>query len=324
MNHAPLPVNDAPGRATRVSIVIPCYNHAHFLSDAVNSALGQTWPHCEVIVVDDGSRDGSASVARRHPRVTVIRQDNRGLSAARNVGLEATTGDVVIFLDADDRLWPDAALIAVDALASHPAAAMVYGRCRIITATGAPGRCSVPVMRDAHYEELLRDNALWTPAVAAFRRDVFARVGRFDEGNTPAADYDLYLRIARDFPIVAHDATVVDYRQHPGNMSRDPVLMLDATLAVLEAQRPHITTPQRAAAYREAVAKWRATYGERLVDRFRAALRQKHFGVALHDARHLLRLYPAGVKYHVRKKLSLMLRGPDEPTDGTPDVARSA
>ena len=76
-------------RLIRVSIVIPCYNHAHFLGDAIESALKQSWPHCDVVVVDDGSTDGSSDVARRYPGVTLFRQANRGLAGACNARLRA-------------------------------------------------------------------------------------------------------------------------------------------------------------------------------------------------------------------------------------------
>lgn len=307
----------------RISIVIPCYNHGHFVADAIESALEQTWPDCEVIVVDDGSTDDSATVARRYPTARLLSQKNRGLSAARNAGLRMSTGEAVIFLDADDRLWPEAAGVAVDTFSAQPATAMVFGRCRIVNAAGVPGRTNLVTVRGRYYEELLRDNCIWTPAMAAFRRSVVTLVGGFDENNSPAADYDLYLRISRDFPVVSHDQTVVDYRQHAHNMSRDPVLMLEATLTVLRAQRPHVRhDPRRASAYRDALQNWRACYGERLVERFRAALKARRVRDACADAGHLLRLYPAGVRYHVMKKLSLMLRGPGDPAAGVVDVVR--
>ena len=307
----------------RVSIVIPCYNHAHFLSQAIESALAQSWPECQVVVVDDGSTDNSSEVAARYDNVVVVRQPNRGLAAARNAGFRASDGDVVIFLDADDRLWSDAARVAVDVFAAHPLAAMVFGHCRVVNAAGVPRRVNLVRVRACYYEELLRDNSIWTPAMAAFRRSVLDIVGPFDENNSPAADYDLYLRISRDFPVVAHDATVVDYRQHADNMSRDHVMMLEATLKVLRAQQSHVgKDPRRMDAYREAMANWRACYGERMVARFRAAWRARRYKEAWIDAAHLVRLYPAGVRYHLSRKLMAMLRGRSEPPKGMADAAR--
>jgi glycosyltransferase involved in cell wall biosynthesis len=306
-----------------VAVIIPCYNHAHFLPAAIESALKQTWPHCEVIVVDDGSSDDSSRVAQRYDRVILVRQGNRGLSAARNAGLKATAAEIVIFLDADDCLWPAAARTAVEVFQAAPEAALTFGRCRVVSAPGAPGTTKVQTIRNHSYEELLRDNPIWTPAMAAFRRRVLDAVGVFDEHNSPAADYDLYLRISRQFPVVSPDATVVDYRQHSDNMSRDPVLMLDATLTVLRRQQAEIRhDARRAAAYRDALANWRACYGERLVERFRTSLKDRRYRAAGSDAVQLLRLYPAGVRYHVMKKLALIFRRSSDTSERVADVAR--
>src|SRR6266496_4166301 len=91
-----------------VSVVIPCYNHAHFLSEAIESVMAQTWQQFEVIVVDDGSVDNTREVALRYSGVRYIRQTNQGLSASRNTGLRHSNGNFLVFLDADDRLRPAA------------------------------------------------------------------------------------------------------------------------------------------------------------------------------------------------------------------------
>jgi glycosyltransferase involved in cell wall biosynthesis len=98
-----------PGPAPTVSVIIPCYNGAAFLRETVDSALRQTIPPLDVIVVDDGSTDDSAAIAESYgPLVRVIRQRNQGESVARNVGIAAARGDYLMFLDADDLLAPDA------------------------------------------------------------------------------------------------------------------------------------------------------------------------------------------------------------------------
>ena len=89
----------------KISIIIPCYNHAAFLPDAIESALAQDYPDVEVIVVNDGSTDNSSEVARRYP-VRLIEQENKGLSAARNTGIRAATGTWILPLDSDDKIEP--------------------------------------------------------------------------------------------------------------------------------------------------------------------------------------------------------------------------
>ena len=308
-----------------VSIVIPVYNQERFLAEAIDSALNQTWADREVIVVDDGCTDGSPEILTRYPQVRVVRQVNRGLAAARNAGLAASRGEVVIFLDADDRLWPDAAEIGARLLMARPDAVMVFGHCRLVNEDGIPLPTNLPTVRADFYDELLRDNFIWTPAMAAFRRTVFDAVGVFDEAVSPAADYDLYLRISRRFPIAAHRAVTVDYRQHGSNMSRDPVLMLDATLAVLRAQQAHLLTePELVAAYAQAELNWRHCYGERLIARFRTALREREWHTAAASAFHLLRLYPAGVRRHLLKKARLIVGQRTDSDVSTPGAGSGA
>lgn len=301
-----------------VSIVIPCFNHQRFVGAAIDSALRQRWPACEVIVIDDGSTDASAAVIARYSSViTFLRQPNAGLSASRNRGLRASRGEFVIFLDADDRLWPEAASNAVAAFTSHSDATMVFGRCRLIDQAGQPLPTNARPVRSRFYEELLRGNFIWMPAMAAFRRRVFDAVGTFDHRLNPAGDYDMYCRIARQHGIAAHDAVVADYRQHDGNMSADPILMLDSTLRVLRAQRPYVRVSSAlAAAYADGEVNWRTFYGERLVQRFRGNLRARRWRSAFTDAMHLLRWYPRGVRYHVLKKLRLTLSGSSDVSRG--------
>ena len=89
-----------------VSVVIPCYNQAHFLGEAIESVFKQTYKHFEIVVVDDGSTDNTSEVARRYSGIRCIEQVNQGLSAARNTGIRESKGEYLVFLDADDRLYP--------------------------------------------------------------------------------------------------------------------------------------------------------------------------------------------------------------------------
>src|SRR5262245_54183980 len=123
--------------APTVSVVIPCYNQARYLSDAVSSVRQQTHRPIECIVVDDGSTDGTSDVAVELGAL-VVRQTNNGVSAARNAGLRIARGDFIVFLDADDVLLPDALARGVGALAAQPAAAAVVSRCEVMAEDGTP------------------------------------------------------------------------------------------------------------------------------------------------------------------------------------------
>jgi len=120
-----------------VSVIIPCYNQAHFLDEAIESVLTQTYPNREIIVVDDGSTDNTAEVAGRYSAVRHIYQENAGPSAARNTGVTKSRGEYLVFLDADDRLLPEALEIGVDCLRQHPECAFVSGHCRLIVTDGS-------------------------------------------------------------------------------------------------------------------------------------------------------------------------------------------
>ena len=292
---------------TVVSVVIPCFNHARFLADALASVRAQTWPQVEVIVVDDGSTDDPASVARAYPDVRLMRQRNRGLSAARNAGWQASRGEITIFLDADDVLHPGAAAAAVAQFAAHPEAMMTFGRLELMDAAGRTIPASLPIVTERFYEELLRRNYIRTPAMAALRRRVMELVGGFDPSCSPSADYDLYLRVARRYPVVAHGALVARYRQHTNNMSRNPRLMLPATLRVLARQRRFVARDGAlGAAHAFGLRRCREFYGEQLIETFRTALHSRRPADALTCAAMLVRLYPAGVVHHLAKKAKLV------------------
>ena len=122
---------DPEGVSGLVTVVIPCYNQAHFLTEAIESVLSQSYPNFEVVVVDDGSTDDTSEVAGRYPqKVRLIRQENRGLSGARNTGIGHARGEYVVFLDADDRLLPEALEVGIEQLEAHPECAFVSGHCR--------------------------------------------------------------------------------------------------------------------------------------------------------------------------------------------------
>ena len=119
--------------APLISIIIPCYNQARYLAEAIKSALAQTHSHIQVVVVDDGSVDSTAEVASHYPEVRLVRQRNQGVAQARNVGLYQSSGDYVIFLDADDRLARTAVESHLCCFAEHPEAGFVAGNIDLIS-----------------------------------------------------------------------------------------------------------------------------------------------------------------------------------------------
>src|SRR5918998_6058271 len=207
-----------PSVAGLVSVVIPCYNQAHFLGEAIESVLAQSYPNFEIIVVDDGSTDDTSEVAGSYPKVRLVRQENQGLSGARNAGLARSEGEYVVFLDADDRLLPEALETGLEYLDAHPECAFVHGHYRYITVDGLPlynsERPQPVIAEDRHYAELLHNNYIAMLATVMYRRAVFESVGGFDTSLSACEDYELYLRIARRFLVCSHEKLIAEYRLH--------------------------------------------------------------------------------------------------------------
>jgi glycosyltransferase involved in cell wall biosynthesis len=281
------------------SVVIPCYNQAHFLGDAIQSVHRQSYPRIETIVVDDGSSDSTADVATRLD-VRCVRQENRGLPAARNRGLAESSGEYIVFLDADDRLLPHGVEANVGALEGQPEAAFVVGWAHDITSGGelipwtnpppiAPGRDLYAALLDDWY-------SVPCPASVMYRRGPLLAIGAFDESLRSAEDLDVYLRLARDHPAYAHSASISEYRQHPGTMTTNNGVMLESALATLQAERKYVRRDRTLrAAHRRGTIAMRRWYGELLAAELTAALRGRRWSEARRAMGILLRWYPRGL-----------------------------
>jgi len=201
------------------------------------------------------------------------------VSEARNAGLALVTTDLVVFLDADDELLPGAIRRGVKALASDRDAAAAVGRCQAIDAAGRslPAVHSPVDSSSDLYVQWLSRNFVWTPGAALFRRDALEQIGGFPAGLGPAADYAVYLRLARTGRVRFIADEQVRYRQHQSSMSQDPALMLRATLAVLRRER-HEATAHLRGAIALGRMNWCEWYGEQIVDRLRADWRRGRRG----------------------------------------------
>jgi glycosyltransferase involved in cell wall biosynthesis len=248
-----------------VTVIIPCYNGEAYLQEAIESALAQSHPEVEIIVVDDGSTDGSSRIAQKFP-VRYIRQENRGLTASRNLGIDASRGDYVVFLDADDRLRPDAIETGLRVISEHPECAMTVGDHLFVSRDGSYlSNSSKDCVHSSHYEELLKSNFIEMISSVLFRRSVLVEIGGFDTTLRVAEDYELYLRIARVYPICCHSTLMAEYRLHQANTSHNSELMLRVTLQVLRKQAQYVRTDRRRLfAFLEGLRNWRKRYGRQL------------------------------------------------------------
>jgi glycosyltransferase involved in cell wall biosynthesis len=285
-----------------VSVVIPCFNQGQFLCDAIASARANTLQP-EIIVVDDGSTEEISAITRT-AGVTCIRQQNQGVVAARNRGLNAAHGEFIVFLDADDRLLPAALDTGAAALTGDPDCALVWGRCVMMDEAGSllDTPVSPRVGGDAH-AAFLRNNYIWTPAAAMLRTSIVREAGGFAHGFDAAADYDLYLRVTRHHRACDLGQAVAGYRRHGGNMSGSAALMLRDTQAVMRRHKPH--DARLIADWRAGCAMWRDFYGTQLVEEMRRDYRQGAMSDVVTKALTLARLAPGVLWREARKKAAL-------------------
>ena len=209
---------------TLVSVVIPTFNYGRFVGDAVESALGQTYPHLEVIVVDDGSTDDTQRILKRFKsRIRYVYQNNRGLSAARNTGVRLANGDWVALLDADDRWHPHKTEVQLAAGQSIADVGLIGS---LPTALLPPELDAAPSIRVLAVRDFLL-SIRTGPSGTLIRRKCFDAVGLFDESLKSVEDRDMWLRIAARFPAVQISSPCWWYRPHEGQMSRGAARMLE-------------------------------------------------------------------------------------------------
>jgi glycosyltransferase involved in cell wall biosynthesis len=212
-----------------VSVVIPTYNCARLLPLAVESAFDQTLPPDEVVVVDDGSTDGTAALlgelsARYGARLTCLRQPNGGEARARNTGVAAARHELVAFLDQDDRWTPEKLETQVEELLSHPEADLVFCAYWRLTPAGDRALVCLPAWKPepVHAWHSLIIGSCMTPSTVVVRKRALQAVGGFDESLRVGCDWDMWLRLAISGIQTRYLSTpLVEYLWHDGNLSGD-------------------------------------------------------------------------------------------------------
>jgi glycosyltransferase involved in cell wall biosynthesis len=212
----------------KVSVVIPAYNAARFLPRCLKSVFTQTLQPAEVIVVDDGSTDDSAEIARKLG-ARVVSRPNGGLSAARNTGVQSSSSEWVALLDADDMWHPEKLQSQADCVQADTV--LVYTGIRIFSDDGVRGTSLA--MDPAEARKVLRYRNPITPSSVIARREALARNGGFREDVRACEDWEMWMRLQRIGSFAAVPGALTDYYVYPTSMSTDPKRMLDALEQIL-------------------------------------------------------------------------------------------
>ncbi|WJN51639.1 glycosyltransferase [Pseudomonas asiatica] len=212
---------DASNIMPKVSIIIPTYNTGRYVLDAIDSVLQQTYPNVELIVVDDGSTDDTAALLEQHPGNFIrYRQVNAGQSAAMNFGWQQSSGELLGYLSADDRLHPRAVEAIVATMAKEPEAVLAYPDFCVIDEDSK----HVRTVQTPDYEErLLIANFQCLPGPGAlFRRSVWDKVGGWNTGLRNIPDMDFFLRLCQYGPFTRVAEPLADFRIHSGSTTYNP------------------------------------------------------------------------------------------------------
>lgn len=247
-----------------VSLIITTFNHGIYLSDAIKSVYAQTYKNIEIIVIDDGSTDGTQNIISEFENVKYIYQKNSGLSAARNKGIEASSGEFLVFLDADDWLLETAIQTNLNKLREVYEAVFIAGAYRFYYEEFACFGKEDIIASEIHdpYSSLLRINFIGMHAAVMYRRMIFDQF-RYDTSLKSCEDYDLYLRISRSYKILYQPNVIAVYRIHGKNMSSNNLRMLRYALKVLKRQNKYLLTQEEKESYNLGISNWRKYYAEK-------------------------------------------------------------
>lgn len=215
----PLRVTLPRMRAPLVSAVIPTRNRLDLVQRAIASVRSQTYPNVEIVVVDDGSTDGTAETLADVPDVRLVKlTEGVGGAGARNRGIEAATGDLIAFLDSDDEWLPEKLTQQVPRLLNQPKVGAVYSRhFSLDDETGIRSEVHSPLYTGDITEQLFSGRCPRTVSLFTVRREALAEVGGFDEDLAGFQDTDLWIRIAAGWQFDAVDAPLTVVHNHSGS-----------------------------------------------------------------------------------------------------------
>ena len=227
----------APG----ISILMPVFNGAAYVNQAIESALAQTYQDFELIIVNDGSTDNSAEVIRPYladPRTRYLEQPNGGVAAARNAAIRVAHGRYIGFLDQDDLWLPEKLDLQVQYLHGHPDVGMVHANQSYIDSdsrhTRLPFDDGFAKVSGWCFRDLFIRNRIAVLTVLA-RKSALDSVGPLNETIPGGDDYEMWMRISKHFPIGHLDRILAHYRTHGSNVSNDNFRMTRTVLGAIQS-----------------------------------------------------------------------------------------
>ena len=222
--------------APRVTIVIPTYNALAFLPETLASVYQQTYQDFEVIVVDDGSADGSLDwlKAQNFARLRALSQENQGVSVARNRGVREARGEFIAFLDADDLWEPEKLEKQLAVFAAKPDTGLVHTGTRILEADGSLGATFGVSAEGDTLTRVIRSNPIRCGSTPLVKKACFEEVGLFDSSLLRSEDWEMWVRVAAKYPFGVVDEPLVRYRQHASNKSKDYKKLLQNMERIVE------------------------------------------------------------------------------------------
>jgi glycosyltransferase involved in cell wall biosynthesis len=218
-----------------VSVIIPAFNSALFVEDAIRSVLAQTMQNFEIVIVDDGSTDNTADVVKAlaSERVRYICKTNQGPSAARNVGIRHALGEYVAFLDSDDRWLPRKLEAQLDRFKERPESGLIHCTAKIEDFNGNVQRQQNATLEGHALDTLLMGNQIVTSSVMV-PKYIFDNARKFDESISRGEDWDLWMNISAAFPIASVIEPLTIYTLVPGSLMKNTNLFRADSLKVLE------------------------------------------------------------------------------------------
>ncbi|NET06155.1 MAG: glycosyltransferase [Merismopedia sp. SIO2A8] len=220
-----------------ISVIIPAYNASKTILETIQSIQAQTFSDFELIVINDGSTDGTLDLLSQitDPRLKVFSYDNGGLPVARNRGIIQSSGEFISFIDADDLWKPDKLELQLEALKQHPEAGVAYSWTAFINEKSEFLYAWEPLFFDGDvYSQLLVRNFISSGSNILVRRELIESVGEFDPSLKSVEDWDYYLRLAARCPFVLVPKYQILYRRSSQSMTSKVEVMEKANLIVIE------------------------------------------------------------------------------------------